>query len=197
MSRNPGEKFTVSKSLITNPFGDKTPEIILVPGKPGFGASPRRPKCLLMQQHGLFPKSAFRRHRANIEDPLGKSGRESLDQIGPYFRRRTRLRIGTRSQLDLHHWTDVGRFTAGCGIMEEQRLAVWIGSIVNQVPRCSRRKGILEPRVQLSFEWTSDSLLAGQFQLFQPFFTLLVAWRLFRPFLPVKAQEAPVENDNQ
>jgi hypothetical protein len=121
VSRNPGEKFTVSKSLITNPFGDKTPEIILVPGKPGFGASPRRPKCLLMQQHGLFPKSAFRRHRANIEDPLGKSGRESLDQIGPYFRRRTRLRIGTRSQLDLHHWTDVGRFTAGCGIMEEQR----------------------------------------------------------------------------
>ena len=79
--------------------------------------------------------------------------------------------------------------------MEEQRLAVWIGSIVNQVPRCSRRKGILEPRVQLSSEWTSDSLLAGQLQLFQPFFTLLVAWRLFRPFLPAKAQEAPVEND--
>jgi hypothetical protein len=40
-----------------------------------------------------------------------------------------------------------------------------------------------------------DSLLAGQLQLFQPFFTLLVAWRLFRPFLPAKAQEAPVEND--
>ena len=99
---------------------------IIVAGHADLSRFIGRAKGFLMEQAGLFPKSAFSGEDADGESCGGVEGGEVLDDVGLDGFRLVGPVIRAGAQFDFHHGTDItdGSGIKRGGIVKQQALAI-------------------------------------------------------------------------